>query len=254
MSTTSQTTAPEPQMPELPVAAAPVSNKRSAATGVIPKQMQSWILLSVLLVGAVGLWFSSGTTKAAKPSPGMVSSTADQVKPPVSGLSPDEVQTRLKENEEASRNAAANPRTNTPTAIDGQFKDLFGDPGKAANDAQNPLQNPPRDPIQEEERKREYLGRFSSNIALSYRSDPRAGTLGSPMKSGELPIAANPQAALPGLPADFQQQLDLLQAQQEKLLAQQQQQLAAAATLSGAAPTQLQPQTQAAPAAAHRNA
>ena len=54
MSTTPQTTAPEPQTPELPVAAAPVSNKRSAATGVIPKQMQSWILLSVLLVGAVG--------------------------------------------------------------------------------------------------------------------------------------------------------------------------------------------------------
>src|SRR5437764_457792 len=252
MSTTPQTTAPEPQMPELPVAAAPVSNKRSAATGVIPKQMQSWILLSVLLVGAVGLWFSSGATKAAKPSPGTVSSTADQAKPPVNGLSPDEVQTRLKENEEASWNAAANPRTNTPPAIDGQFKDLFGDPGKAANDVQNPLQNPPRDPIQEEERKREYLGRFSSNIALSYRSDSRTGALGSPMKSGELPIAPNPQAALPGLPADFQQQLDLLQAQQEKLLAQQQ--LAAASALSGGAPTQLQPQTQAAPAAAHRNA
>src|SRR5205823_8796547 len=139
MSTTPQPTpTPEPAAPELQVAAAPVTNKRSVATGVIPKQMQSWIFLSVLRVGAVGLWFSSGTTKAAKPRPGTLSAAGDQLKPVVSGLSPDEVQTRLKENEEASRNAAANPRPNPPPSTDGQFKDLFGDPAKASNDAQNP--------------------------------------------------------------------------------------------------------------------
>src|SRR5215472_16986523 len=123
MSTTPQTTPiPEPEAPELSTAAAPVSNKRIAATGVIPKRMQSWIFLTVLLVGAVGLWFSSGSTKAAKPSPGTVATTGDQLKPPVGGLSPDEVQTRLKENEEASRIAAANLHPNPPQATDAQFK------------------------------------------------------------------------------------------------------------------------------------
>ena len=70
MSSTAAPSTPEPEEPELSAAAAPVSNKRVAATGVIPKQMQSWIFLAVVFVGAVGLWFSSSSTKAAKPKPG----------------------------------------------------------------------------------------------------------------------------------------------------------------------------------------
>ena len=75
MSSTPQTTSQtlEPEAPELSTAAAPVSNKRTAATGVIPKRLQSWIFLSVLLVVAVGLWFSSSSTNAAKPRPGTIS-------------------------------------------------------------------------------------------------------------------------------------------------------------------------------------
>src|SRR5215472_8218276 len=262
MSTTPQTTpTPEPEAQELPVAAAPVSNKRSAATGVIPKQMQSWIFLSVLLVGAVGLWFSSGATKTAKPSPGMASATEDQVKPAVSGLSPDEVQTRLKENEEASQNAAASPRPNPPQGTDGQFRDLFGEAGKASNDAQNPSQDSSHDAIQEDERKREYQGRFASNIALSYRPDPRAAAFSAQAPGagptatspGELLTVTPPQSAAPGLPADFQQQLDILQAQQEKLLAQEQHQLATATSLAAGPRSQPLAQPQSAPAVPRGN-
>src|SRR5579864_4396075 len=265
MSMTADTkSSPEPETTELSTAAAPVDDKRVAASGVIPKRMQSWIFLSVLLVGAVGLWFSSGTTKAAKPSP---VSTGDQLKPAVAGLSPDEVQTRLKDNEEASRNAAANSRTSPPPSTDGHFKELFGDiNNKASNDAQNPLQgslqNPSRDPIQDEERKREYQGRFASNIALSYRSDPRAGASSaqpsasaSPSPNpGDLPNANPLQSPVPGLPADFQQQLDILQTQQEKALAQEQQQLAAVSGTGIAAPPQPQAQSQTASTPARHNA
>lgn len=270
MSLTIDTTAsPEPETAELSTAAAPVTSKRVAASGVIPKRMQSWIFLSVLLVGAVGLWFSSGTTRAAKPSPG-TASTPDQVKPAVAGLSPDEVQTRLKENEEASRSATANSRANTTTTptTDGEFKALFGDPNKASNDASNSSQNSSsnasRDSIQDEERKREYQGRFASNIALSYRPDSRAGASSAPASSstsplspnpGDLPNATAPQSPLPGLPADFQQQLATLQAQQEKMLAQEQQQLAAAAGGTGIiSQQQAQAQPQTAPLPVRRNA
>src|SRR5205809_1799946 len=237
MSSTPQTTsqAPESELPELSTAATPVSNKRTAATGVIPKRLQSWIFLSVLLVVAVGLWFSSSSTNAAKPRPGTISAAGDQVRPAVSGLSPDEVQARTKESDAASRNAAANHNSNPPQGTDAQFKAAFGDPNQAINQTQNPLQTPLRDPIQEEERKREYEGRFSSNIALSYRSDPRAGASNSqPAATSSLTSSpaelTAPQSALPGLPADFQQQLQALQAQQEKLLAQAQQQLTAVTT------------------------
>src|SRR5947209_19157138 len=116
MSSTSQTTSqtPEPEAPELSAAAAPVSNKRVAATGVIPKQMQSWVFLAVVFVGAVGLWFSSSSTKAAKPKPGAAPAAGEQIRPIVGGLSPEEVQTRLKENEAASRSAAANLHSDSP--------------------------------------------------------------------------------------------------------------------------------------------
>jgi type IV secretion system protein VirB10 len=71
--------------------------------------------------------------------------------------------------------------------------------------------------------------------------------------ASELPTAAALQPGLPALPADFQQQLDLLQAQQEKLLSQQQQQLAAATGIVPGSAPQAQTSAQSAPAATHRN-
>jgi type IV secretion system protein TrbI len=254
-------TTPEaaPETNEFATAAAPVSNKRTAAPGVIPKQMQSWIFLSVVFVGAVGLWFSSAATKAAKPRRGATTSAAEQVKPIVAGLSPEEVQSRLKENDTASRNAAANAHSNPPAATDAQFRETFGDPGRASAEAKNPPENS-RDPVAEEERKREYAGRFASNIALSYRSDSRAGTA-IPQSTAATTATNSPselsgftaaQSAPPGLPADFQQQLNLLQAQQEKLLGQEQQQLAKMTGVPGAVESQPQPQN--APVPTRRNA
>src|SRR5713226_9516852 len=103
MSTTPQAT---PQPPEPSAAATPVSDKRTAATGVIPKQLQSWIFLAAIFVVAVGLWFSSSTK--AKTGPGSASVAGDQIKPVVGGLTPEEVQRRLLESEDARRNALTN--------------------------------------------------------------------------------------------------------------------------------------------------
>src|SRR5436305_7275484 len=94
------------QAPESSAAATPVSDKRTAASGVIPKQMQSWIFLSVIFVVAVGLWFSS--SPKAKTRPGSASVAGDAVKPIVGGLTPEEVQRRVQESEEARRSALAN--------------------------------------------------------------------------------------------------------------------------------------------------
>src|SRR5580765_7015476 len=257
MSTTPQAT---PDQNELLTAAAPVADKRKAATGVIPKQMQSWIFLIIIFVVAVGLWFSSGSTKTAKPRPGTASTTGEPVKPIIGGLSPEEVQTRLKESEAASRNAAASPRSNQVPTTDVQFKEIFGDPSKAAAEAQKqPGDSYSRDPIAEDERKREYTGRFASNIALSYRSDPRAGVPNVQLPGSATPLTSSPgesfgaaTLAPAGLPTDFQQQLNLLQAQQEKLLGQEQQQLAKLTGASSGAESQAQPST--GPAPPHRNA
>jgi type IV secretory pathway VirB10-like protein len=254
MSTTPQAT---PDQNELSTAAAPVADKRKAATGVIPKQMQSWIFLIIIFVVAVGLWFSSGSTKTAKSKPGTTSTTGEPAKPVIGGLSPEEVQTRLKESEVASRNAAASPRSTQAPTTDVQFKEMFGDPSKATEAQKQPGDSYPRDPIAEDERKREYAGRFASNIALSYRSDPRTGISSAQSAGSAIPLTNSPgelfgaTSTPAGLPADFQQQLNMLQAQQEKLLTQEQQQLAKLTGAAGGSQPQGQPPS--APAPARRN-
>jgi predicted Abi (CAAX) family protease len=64
-----------PETPEPSAAAMPVLNKRTVATGAIPKQMQSWIFLGIIAVVAIGLWFS-GMGKKAKSTTGTGSATA----------------------------------------------------------------------------------------------------------------------------------------------------------------------------------
>lgn len=247
---------PEPEGPELATAVAPVTNKRTAATGVIPKKMQSWIFLTVIFVAAVGLWFSSGSTKAAKPRPSSASVGVEEVKPVVGGLSPEEVQTRLRESEQAGRNAATNLHSNAPPTTDVQFKTTFGpDANQSSASSGNPLENPVRDAIREDERKREYAGRFASNIALSYRSDPRTEASSGQLPATSLP-SGNNSGELSGLgvPDDFQQRLNALQAQQEKMLNEEQQQLAAVTGSPAASSTQAQAQPQPTPTPARRNA
>ncbi|HEY2360046.1 MAG TPA: hypothetical protein VGK36_02940, partial [Candidatus Angelobacter sp.] len=58
MSTTPNIPPVAPETPEPSAAATPVANKRTVATGAIPKQMQSWIFLGIIAVVAIGLWFS----------------------------------------------------------------------------------------------------------------------------------------------------------------------------------------------------
>ena len=206
-----------PETPEPSAAATPVANKRTVATGAIPKQMQSWIFLGVIAVVAIGLWFS-GIGKKPKNTTGARSATGDQVKPIVGGLTPDEVQKRLQESEDTRRIEVANSR-HAPLAPP---SDAHLDPnmGVITATATAPARPaiPVADPIAEDERKREYAGRFASNIALSYRADARAGNAAPRTTTNALGNAVNTDAVLEtaGLSANFQQQLESLQAQQQQ--------------------------------------
>ncbi len=254
MSTTTPT--PEPENPQPSPAAAPVTDKRKAATGVIPKQMQSWIFLAIIGVVAVGLWFSSSaqkprTTSANGPAAG------EQVRPTVTGFSPDQLQHRLDQTDFARQMALSNPTLNQT----GRPGDSTTGPDATAPGTNTTAQPtaPVTDPIAEDERKREYVSRFASNVALSYRADSQGGNSGAHPPTRVLGSASNPDdlaaaAQAPALPAGFEQQLQALQAQQEKLLAQQQQ-LATAAALPAGAPTQppAQAPAPAAAASSHKN-
>src|SRR5262249_23701147 len=170
--------------------------------------------------------------------------------PLVGGLTPEEVQKRLQESEDSRRAEAVTSRP-SPPPLQSDAR-LAPETPAAPTMASSPTP-PVIDPIAEDERKREYVGRYASNIALSYRAESRASGFASRPASGApsgAPDSEEPAAASPtGLPVNFQQQLEMLQAQQERLLAQQQQLTASSAPT---APTQQQ-QAQTAPTT-HKNA
>jgi type IV secretory pathway VirB10-like protein len=204
------------EMPTPSAAATPVTNTRPVATGAIPKQMQSWIFLGIIAVVAIGLWFS-GTGKKPKNTTGTGTAATTAAKPMVGGLTPDEVQKRLEESEATRRTEVVNSRPAGPIQLsDAHFEPSLGTlPPNPPATAAAPVVV---DPIAEDERKREYAARFASNIALSYRGDVHAG-YSAPGASSRVPTnTANTNAVseTAALSANFQQQLESLQAQQQQ--------------------------------------
>jgi type IV secretion system protein VirB10 len=235
------------ETPEPSAAATPVADKRTRAKGAIPKQVQSWIFLGIVGVVAVGLWFS-GIGKTPKKTNASSAATADQPKPAIGGLSPDEVLKRTQESEQARRTDALNVRPSPrPTP-----SDAYLIPNTGISTANQPTPGiamtptPVTDPIKDDEHKREYAGRYSSNIAFSYRTDQHAANPVPQAQPAVLGTATTPEelasgaSRSPGLPADVQRQLDALQAQQAKLSASAPQQPNAVAQPPG-------PQTQPSP-------
>jgi type IV secretion system protein VirB10 len=216
--------------------------------------MQSWIFLAIIGVVAVGLWFSSSAQKP-RTSSGNGSAAGEQVRPTVTGFTTDQLQHRLEQTELAHQTALSNPTLNqTGRPSDSATGQDATAPG--TNSTAQPTA-PVTDPIAEDERKREYVGRFASNVALSYRADSQGGNSAAHPASRVLGSARNPDdlaadAQAPVLPAGFEQQLQALQAQQDKLLAQQQQ-LATAAALPTGASTQQQTQAPSTAASTRKN-
>ena len=228
-----------PESPAPSAAATPVTNTRTVATGAIPKQMQSWIFLGIIAVVAVGLWFS-GMGKKPKNTTGTGSATPTVAKPMVGGLTPDEVQKRLEESEATRRTEVSNLRPAGPIQLsDAQLLPGLGTstPNSTATTAAPVVV----DPIAEEERKREYAARFASNIALSYRGDAHAGDSApsAPSRVSTNAVNTNAVSETAALSANFQQQLESLQAQQQQRVS---------APAQPALPQPQQPQTASAPA------
>ena len=218
MSTTPNVPPVPPDLSGPPAAATPVTEKRIAPVGAVPKQMQSWIFLGILAVVAVGLWFS-GMGKKPKGAAGTSTQPTTQVKPMVAGLTPDEVQKRLQDSEDTRRTEVQNPRTTQPLQLSDAHLDPTTQPITSAQpvSATSPAPTPaPVDPIVEEERKREYAARFASNIALSYRADSHAGNSAPPAPTPASTVSADVSSGAASLSASFQQQLEQLQAQQRQ--------------------------------------
>ncbi|MGH9455901.1 MAG: TrbI/VirB10 family protein [Terriglobia bacterium] len=182
-----------------------IEDKAPKPKGVIPKNTQSLVIIGVAVLMILIMWLTGGGKKAAAPT-----RPATPPPPPVTPTDTTKVQDfrRAIQAEQLETNRQPIPTTaaGAPNGvINGQaVYNAYGlAPGQTGANpaaqtdayAQNPGQpqsapaQPPPDPIKADQKKREYLSLFASNVALTYRK----GTAGETME--EQPNASAPASA-----------------------------------------------------------
>jgi len=165
-------------------AAQPIQDKAPKPPGLIPKNIQAWVMLGLAVLMVIIMWLTNG--KKAQTAP---KSRA----PAIQNSAPLEVnQAKITDlqnrNQELQREqqAAINQQSKFFGAIQGDSQTAA--PAQVTNP--QPGAPEPEDPIQAERKKRGYLSLFSSNVALSYRKDllqPESAVTNNPSSSQNRP-------------------------------------------------------------------
>jgi type IV secretion system protein VirB10 len=148
-----------------------VQEKAPKPPGLLPKNVQSWLLIGLALLMVIIMWLTGGK----KPQPPTKAIPAvPQVQAPleVNDAKIVELQNRIQELQReqlVAENALV--QQGRPIATATQDAQQLQQPGATGNASTER----PEDVIRAERKKREYLSLFSSNLALSYRKSP-AGT------------------------------------------------------------------------------
>jgi type IV secretion system protein VirB10 len=149
-----------------------VKDRRVTPPGILPKNMQAWVVSGIALVMAVVIAFSGRNTaqpRATLPAPGLATIDPNQAR----------IEQYKKEIEERSRKLEleqkALARNQAELAVDASKavaaperyqSPLGGYSGYSSGEA-----NASRNAIQAEKAKREYESLFASNVALTYRKE-----------------------------------------------------------------------------------
>jgi type IV secretion system protein VirB10 len=172
-----------------PTQPAQVQEKAPKPQGLLPKNVQSWLLIGVAFLMVAIMWLTGSKTPQ---TPAKAASSAAPVQAPfeVNETKIAEMQNRIQDLQRQQLLAE--------TALAQQTRSL----GVSAHDAAEPPQpgavargeqRPEEDPIQAERKRRAYLSLFSSNVALSYRKTPANTTI----PATETPIAPPPPPSAP---------------------------------------------------------
>jgi type IV secretion system protein TrbI len=151
-----------------PTQPAQVQEKAPKPQGLLPKNVQSWLLIGLAFLMVAIMWLTGGKKP---PTPAKTTSSAAPVLAPleVNETKINELQNRI---EQLQRDQMV-----AQNALTQQTRLLAGTP----QDSQQALQqsasgNPPdqraEDPIQAERKRRAYVALFASNVALTYRKTP----------------------------------------------------------------------------------
>jgi type IV secretion system protein TrbI len=151
----------------------PIQNKTPKPPGLLPKNVQSWILIGLAVLMILIMWLTAGK------KPQSAAKAATQAAPVEAPLEVNEAQI----NQLQSRIAELQRRQMVAQNALAQQARLLGSPSP---DSQPSKQQPPtsgnssadpaEDAIHSERKKREYLSLFASNVALSYRTSSAIGS------------------------------------------------------------------------------
>jgi len=145
----------------------PIKDKAPKPPGLLPKNVQSWVIVGIALLMIVIMWLTGGKKPQAT-SKSAISSFQPPAPVEVNETKIAELQNRIQELQKqqlAAQSALAQQTRLLGSAAPDQLQTQPGVAPTAANGAS------PEDEIKAERRKREYLSLFASNVALSYRKD-----------------------------------------------------------------------------------
>jgi type IV secretion system protein TrbI len=175
----------EPTMDEIPQ----IQEKAPKPLGLLPKNVQSWLLIGLAFLMVAIMWLTGGK-KPAAPARAMSSAASLEAPLEVNATKIGELQSRI---EELQRQQLV-----AQSALAQQSRLL----GATAQDPQQPPQQNgaavagdphPEDPILAERKRRAYVSLFASNVALSYRPGPAGMGETPPPTSG--PLSTAPDSA-----------------------------------------------------------
>jgi type IV secretion system protein TrbI len=168
----------------------PIEEKAPKPPGLLPKHVQSWLIVGLALLMVVIMWLTSPKKPQAQ-----AKSNAPVTQPPavmqVNQTEINELQNHIAElqrQELVAQNALAE-----------QTKVLGNAPSNSQSTQPGESEAAParsEDPIQSEQKKRAYLSLFASNVALSYRDNP------VPSEQDAGAVGPNPNSSVPATPGN----------------------------------------------------
>ena len=172
----------------------PITEKAPKPPGLLPKNVQSWLLVSIAVGMVLIMWLTGGKKPPATPK-SAVSLTPVPAPVEINETKIAELQSRIQELQREQLVAQS--------ALAQQNR-LIGSAAQdpTATQPSSPSANAPaertEDPIQAERKRREYLSLFSSNVAVTYRKNaPSASGAGVSVPTATPPneSQATPDAA-----------------------------------------------------------
>jgi type IV secretion system protein TrbI len=165
----------------------PIQEKAPKPPGLLPKNVQSWLIIGLAVLMIAIMWLTGGKKPPAAPK---TNGVVQQVPLPaeVNETKIAELQTRIQDLQREQL-VAQNALTQQTRLLGAP--PATGQPPQPGVGNGQPPQDPQEDPIQAERKKRAYLSLFASNVALSYRKDENSTALSDP-SSPTQPTAPSP--------------------------------------------------------------